>query len=200
MSHRIRHAMQDPTFSKQLLGTVEVDETYVGGKNIGKGHAATYDNKTPVVALVERGGNVRSMVMTDVTGDNLKAAVREHVMLWSHVYTDERGGYVGLDTRFEHKAVKHAVKEYARREGNIVVHTNTVEGFFSLLKRGVIGSFHHVSRKHLPLYLAEFDFRYNTRKDSDGKRTVEALGKTQGKRLTYKKPMGESRRQDATGK
>jgi transposase-like protein len=192
MAHRIRHAMQDPTFFGPLKGTVEVDETYVGGKTAGRG-AAYKGNKTPVVALVERGGNVRSMVMDHVTGTNLKAAVRQHVEEDSHVYTDEHGGYYGLDRTHGHKTVNHSKKEYARREMKLVVHTNTVEGYFSLLKRGVVGSFHHVSRKHLPLYLSEFDFRYNTRKQTDSERTVAALRKSQGKRLTYRNPTGKSR-------
>lgn len=183
MAHRLRHAMASETFAKQLTGTVEVDETYIGGKNTGKGWAANLDNKTPVVTLVERGGDARSMVMDRVTGANLKSAARENVMLCSNVYTDEHMGYVGLEPKFEHKRVKHTAKEYARREGTEVVHTNTVEGFFSLLKRGVIGSFHHVSRKHLPKYLSEFDFRYNHRKTTDGERTVAALLRTPGKRL-----------------
>ena len=129
---------------------------------------------------------VRSMVMDRVTGENLKAAVKENVMLCSDVYTDEHAGYVGLAPKFEHKSVKHSAKEYARKEGDANIHTNTVEGYFSLFKRGVIGSFHHISKKHLPLYLAEFDHRYNHRDTSDGKRMVEGMKKATGKRLSYK--------------
>ena len=95
---------------------------------------------------------------------------------------DEHAGYDGLNVKFQHEGVKHSQKEYVRGD----VHTNTVEGYFSLLKRGVIGTFHQVSRKHLPLYVAEFDHRYNHRKTTDGERTVAALRLAEGKRLTLK--------------
>lgn len=100
----------------------------------------------------------------------------------SPVYSDEHSGYGGLDVKFQHHTVKHSRKEYVRGE----IHTNTVEGYFSLLKRGVIGTFHQVSKKHLPLYLAEFDHRYNHRKTTDGERTLAALRLAEGKRLTLK--------------
>ena len=179
MMHRIRFALKHPAFSEKLMGTIEVDETYVGGKSRGRGHI---QNKTAVVSLVQRDGDVRSMVMERVTGRNLKKFVRDNVVICSPVYTDEHQGYVGLAPKFVHDAVKHGRKEYVR--GN--VHTNTAEGFFSLLKRGVIGTFHQVSRKHLPLYVAEFDHRYNHRKTTDGERTVAALRLAEGKRLTLK--------------
>jgi transposase-like protein len=180
MMHRIRYALKHPMFSEKIMGTVEVDETYVGGKHQTRKN--TWKNKVPVVSLVERGGNVRSTVMERVTGENLQKFVRDNVVVCSQVYTDEHLGYVGLGTKFQHDSVKHSRKEYLRGE----VHTNTVEGFFSLLKRGVIGTFHQVSRKHLPLYLAEFDHRYNHRKTTDGERTIAALRMAEGKRLTLK--------------
>jgi transposase-like protein len=186
MTHRIRHALRDPVFTDKLSGAVEVDETYVGGKNIGRGHKARLDNKTPVVALVERGGRVRSQVMERVTGMNLKKAIRDNVLICSDVHTDEHSGYLGLGPKYTHRVVKHCVKEYARREDGQVTHVNTAEGFFSLLKRGVIGTFHQVSKQHLHLYLAEFDHRWNHRKATDGERTVAGLVKARGKRLTYK--------------
>ena len=137
-------------------------------------------------SLVERGGNARSLVLDRVTGRNLKNAIMEHVQDGSTVCTDDFLAYRGMPKIFKHKAVKHSAKEYARREGDFTVHTNTVESKFSLLKRGVIGTFHQVSKKHLPLYLAEFDHRYNNRKITDGERTVSALKLAEGKRLTLK--------------
>jgi transposase-like protein len=188
MAHRIRHALRDPVFADKLSGAVEVDETYVGGRQIGVGRG-NRDNKTPVVALVERGGRVRSQVMERVTGKNLRKAIHDNVLICSDVHTDDSRAYtegVGLGPKYTHRVVKHRAKEYARREGGQVSHINTAECTFSLLKRGIIGTFHSISKKHLPLYLAEFDHRWNHRKMSDGERTVTALKKAEGKRLTYK--------------
>jgi transposase-like protein len=189
MAHRIRHAIQDPVFSEKLSGTVEVDETYVGGKQKGVGRGSK-KGKVPVVALLERGGRVRSQVMRHVTGNNLKQVVKDNVQICSDVHTDDHYGYRGLEPKFNHHVVKHSAKEYVRVEKDRIVTTNGVEGFFSLLKRGVVGTFHHVSEQHLPLYLAEFDHRHNTRFLTDGERTVIGLKKSAGKRLTYRQPMG----------
>jgi transposase-like protein len=186
MTHRIRHALRDTVYPDKLSGTVEMDETYIGGKNTGRGKSRRFENKTPVVALVERGGRVRSQVMERVTGKNLRGAIRENVLICSAVHTDDYPAYRGLGPKYTHRVVKHSAKEYARREDGQVTHTNTVEGFFGLLKRGVIGTFHQVSKKHLPLYLAEFDHRWNHRAVTDGERTVAGLMKARGKRLTYK--------------
>lgn len=180
MMHRIRYALKHPSFSEKLMGTIEVDETYVGGKC--KPGSNVWHNKSAVVSLVQRGGDVRSTVMERVTGANLQKFVRDNVVVCSEVFTDEHAGYDGLNVKFQHDGVKHTQKEYVRGK----VHTNTVEGYFSLLKRGVIGTFHQVSRKHLPLYVAEFDHRYNHRKTTDGERTVAALRLAEGKRLTLK--------------
>jgi transposase-like protein len=190
MQHRIRHALQESTFAKddKLSGTVEVDETYVGGKT--KGTRGGYKgNKTPVVSMLERGGRVRSKVMVKVTGVKLKEFIKDHATPGTVVNTDDNFGYRGLNAHgFEHQVIKHSVKEYVRKEGNRVVTTNGIEGYFSLLKRGVVGTFHKVSEQHLPLYLAEFDHRHNTRTLTDGERTVIALQKTVGKRLHYRQP------------
>jgi len=190
MQHRIRHSLRDPVFNDKLSGTVEVDETYVGGKQQGvKGKWR--DKKVPVVALLERGGRVRSQVMRHVTGNNLKQVVKDNVQICSDVNTDDHYGYRGLEPKFNHHVVKHSAKEYVRREKNRLVTTNGVEGFFSLLKRGVVGTFHHVSEQHLPLYLSEFDHRHNTRFLTDGERTVIGLKKANGKRLTYRPLVGK---------
>jgi transposase-like protein len=183
MAHRIRHAMQDPIFSEPLKGTVEADETYVGGKTRGKGPAYR-GNKTAVFSLVERNGNKRSMVMERVTSKNIRTAVEAHVEMGSKLMTDESNCYKWARPDYNRQFTSHGRKEYARGD----VHSNTVESSFSLLKRGVVGSFHHVTRKYLPLYLAEFDFRWNQRKVTDGERTVAGLRKTEGKRLTLKTP------------
>lgn len=184
MMHRIRYALKHPAFAEKLPSSyknaVEVDETYIGGKH--QRMSEKFKNKTAVVALVERGGNVRSQVMERVTGENLRKFVTDNVSAFSYVNSDDHFGYRGLDRKYEHGVVKHSNKEYVRGD----VHTNTVEGFFSLLKRGVIGTFHQVSKKHLPLYLAEFDHRYNHRKTTDGERTIEGIKLVEGKRLTLK--------------
>jgi transposase-like protein len=187
MTHRIRHAIQDPMFNDKLTGTIEADETYVGGKTRGKGRHFM-GNKVPVVSLVERGGRVRSQVMKRVTGKNLKAVLKANVEPSATIMTDDFYAYRGAAKDFaKHEAVKHSAKEYVRGEA----HTNGVEGFFSLLKRGVVGTFHHVSEQHLPLYLSEFDHRHNTRFLTDGERTVIGLKKSVGKRLTYRPLVGK---------
>jgi transposase-like protein len=190
MAHRIRMAMTEPPFQARLEGTVEVDETYIGGKarnrkrrwqgvqhKTGRG-----TDKAPVVSLVERGGKVRSMHVANVTSDEIKGAIRRHVNPTSKIMTDSFASYRGLDAEYAaHETVDH-YKEYVR-DGD--VHTNTVENFFSILKRGVNGVYHHVSEAHLHRYLAEFDFRYNARKLTDTERTRAALAGAPGKRLTY---------------
>lgn len=199
MAHRIRHAMAEESFPAKPDGTVEVDETYVGGKlrtgsmavkpgERPKDRPSPTANKAPVVALVERNGKVRSMHVANVTAANLKEVIREHVNPDAHVMTDESGVYQFVGKEFgRHSTVNHSAHEYSRHEADgTVASTNTVEGFFALLKRGVYGSFHHVSRQHLHRYLSEFDFRYNSRETTDGERTELALKGVSGKRLTYK--------------
>ncbi len=190
MTHRIRHALKDTTFAAPLSGVVEMDETYVGGKGRPgtrkPGRPAAGGNKTPVVSLVERDGSKRSMVMERVTSANLGAALTANVAAGADVMTDAYPAYRRVMGDFTHRSVNHSAGEYARREGEMVAHTNTVESSFSLLKRGVYGTFHSVSKKHLHLYLAEFDHRWNTRKETDGARTVTGIKKAKGKRLTYR--------------
>jgi transposase-like protein len=194
MAHRIRYAMtQEPLFSK-LNGTVEVDETYVGGKakNMHKSERekrikgrGTVD-KAPVVTLVERNGRVKSQYMESVTGENLKKALLECVETDACINTDESPSYSFVKDSFaEHKAVNHKAGEYVRDDA----HVNTSESVHALLKRGIIGTFHHVSKKHLHRYLNEFDFRFNARKISDGERTMKAIESVGGKRLMYKEPL-----------
>lgn len=186
MAHRIRYAMKQEPLSTMLKGQVEVDETYIGGKKKGKrGRGST--NKTPVVALVQRNGDVRTKVVKRVSAKELKSAIRENVHKDSIIYTDEWPSYRGIGKEFKggHKVVNHGIKEYVKDDA----YTNTAEAYFSLLKRGVNGIFHHVSKRHLHRYCSEFDFRWNTRKIDDGERTVEAIKCVEGKRLTYKEPI-----------
>lgn len=191
MAHRIRLAMKCEPFAKLLSGTVEVDETYVGGKSRGKGYRHGIDNKTPVVSMVERSeeGRKYSLVMPKVTAKNLREAIKENVAQGATVNTDESNVYkgVGLDG-FKHETVNHKNRKYVRKfkDGRTIT-TNTVEGSFSLLKRGIVGAFHHVSREHLHRYVGEFDYRWNERLATDVERTAKALEQTKGKRLSYKK-------------
>jgi transposase-like protein len=193
MFHRIREAMSDPGFSAKLSGIVEVDETYVGGKRKGRvGRPGKGDpQKVPVVALVERGGRVRSSHVTTVGARELKGAIRENVDRKARIMTDQFQSYKGLDKEFaSHEVVNHAEGEYVRGDA----HTNTAEGYFANLKRGINGSYHHVSQKHLHRYLSEFDFRWNARDTSDSTRTVTALSQVEGKRLMYRDSSGRSHR------
>lgn len=140
-------------------------------------------NKTPVVSLVERGGTVRSRVVTNVTGKNIKEVLQANVSPDATLMTDAYHIYREPGKDFAaHQAVDHGKGEYVRGE----THTNTVEGFFSQLKRSLDGTHHHVSAKHLHRYVGEFDYRYNTRDITDGERTVLAIQQTAGKRLMYK--------------
>ena len=184
MAHRVRHALRDTEFAEKLDGTIEADECFVPTGTKGEGKPVR--KLTPVFAMVQRGGAVRSKVMPTVNGANLKQAIRENVAICSEVHTDMNQGYAGLEPKFTHKTVKHAAREYSRREGENIVSTCAVESYFSLLKRGVVGTFHHISAQHLPLYLAEFDHRHNCRKMTDGERTDVGLTKAVGKRLIYK--------------
>ena len=181
MAHRIRYAMNAGPLAELLKGIVEIDETYVGGKTRGMGPAYK-GNKTPVVSLVQRDGVKRSVVMERVTAKNIHAAVKAHVAAGEKIMTDESPLYTGLRTTFQKQSVCHGRGEYVRGEA----HTNTVESSFALLKRGVIGAFHHVSKTHLGRYLSEFDFRWNSRKTTDGERTVLAVAGFAGKRLKYR--------------
>jgi len=199
LCHRIRHAM-DREPLKGLLGTgggtVEADETWVGGKprkragrheRLGTFERKPVPTKTRVVGLVERGGRARARVVPDLTAPTLKAAVRAHVDPSARLMTDENHAYSGLGSEFAggHETVNHSAGEYARGDAT----TNTVEGFFGLFKRGVTGSFHHISERHMDRYLNEFSFRWDLRKVSDGERTVEAIKASEGKRLMYRQPV-----------
>jgi len=200
MMHRIRFAMADDYTATAKMGgddkILEADETYVGGKPRKHRHVRgpekgwTKDRKVPVFAIVERGGNMRSFVPADVTAKNLEPILRENALMESHLMTDRANIYrFALGKPFRrHSMTDHSAGEYAR-DGWI--HSNTVESAFSLLKRGVMGTFHNISRKHLHRYVAEFDFRWNHRKIDDGARTAAAIRHAQGKRLRYREPVAK---------
>ncbi len=181
MAHRVRYAMEQGHFGK-LKGTVEADETYVGGRRRRMGNATGLENKVPVVSLVQRDGKVRSFVVPTVSATNLREVLTKNIHPTANLMTDELHLYKDIGKDFaSHKTVIHSHYEYVR--GN--VYTNTVEGFFSIFKRGINGVYHHVSKEHLHRYLAEFDFRYNNRKIDDHERTLKALAGFEGKRLKY---------------
>ena len=192
MTHRIREAMKaNPS---GLLGgggkIVEADETYFGtktGKSLkGKKGGNAHKAMNKIVSLVERDGEVRSFHVADVSGTNLKAVLYNQIAKDSHVVTDASPRYnqVKRERAFDkYEHVNHSIGEYARG----IAHTNTVEGYFSILKRGLKGTYHHVSSEHLPRYTNEFDFRYNLRTVNDGQRADEALRQITGKRLTYRR-------------
>ena len=182
MCHRIRFAMEG-LFSIKLQGVVEVDETYIGGKK--KNWIARQPRpKVPVISLVQRGGDVRSFPVEHADAKSARKLIQAHITKEATLVTDGSSIYDHMDKHgySDHRIINHVEFEYVR--GN--VYTNTVEGYFSILKRGIVGVYHHVSYAHLFRYLAEFDFRYNGRKIQDSERTLLALKGFEGKRLTYK--------------
>lgn len=175
------------------VALVAVDETYVGGKRRkgtpGEPLYGRATKKQAVVALVERDGRVRTRLMVRPDKNSLREAIREVVHPTATIHTDEYSAYHGIGDYFlgGHKTVAHSRGEYAR-DG---VHVNDAEAFFALFKRGIVGSFHSISRKHMPRYLTEFSFRWDHRKRTDGERTAAAIKGVEGKRLMYRDPVGK---------
>ena len=198
LTHRIREAMADGQLG-QLGGegkTVEADATYVGGKERNK-HAHKRNpnskggaGKLVVHTLVERGGRARSHHIPNVNGKTLRPILTAHIDAKSALMTDMHGGYFHVGKEFSsHGTTDHERGEYARGD----IHSNTVEGYFAIFKRGVVGVYHNVSEAHLHRYLAEFDFRYSNREKrgvDDVSRADIALQGAKGKRLTYRTTCG----------
>jgi transposase-like protein len=198
LGHRIREAMGDDSHKADggLGGAdkvVEVDEAYVGGKGKNRAYRETAPKKA-VVTLVERDGRAASFHVANVTAKNVRSVVVKNTNRASTIMTDEANTYVRLGREFAaHKSVDHSRAEYAYfdRATDKVVSTNAAENFFSILKRGIVGTYHSVSEAHLHRYLKEFDFRYNNRSGlgvEDAERAAKMLKGIEGKRLTYNQP------------
>ena len=187
MAHRIREAMagdDSPLGGPETV--VEADETYVGGKARNRATRKPAPKKA-VVALVERDGMARSFHVANVNAKTLRPLIVTNVDRSAHLMTDESPVYTRVGREFNgHSSVNHSASEYVTTGG--FKHSNTVENFFSIFKRGVIGTYHHMSEAHLARYCREFDFRYNTRKLTDSERTIEAIKGARGKRLMYRQP------------
>lgn len=197
MAHRIRWALTQDPIKQVLSGIVEIDETYVGGK-IRTGRQSTRpgerpkdmpvgtSNKAPVVAVLQRGGCVRSEYMERVNSKNMKAMVERLVSDKAHLMSDSSSVLRGVEKRYNRHQVNHSAGEYVRIEGDLMVSTNSIESYFALLKRGNYGVYHHWSKKYMPRYLREFDWRYNMRKVDDSERAALLVRKAAGKRLLLK--------------
>ncbi len=190
MTHRIREAMRDvdPAPLGSNGGTVEVDETFIGhdkskkprGQKKGRG----YHHKYKVLTLVERGGTTRSFHVDAVNAKTLAPILRQQIYRDANLMTDEASYYTKVGREFaSHGVVRHNQGEYGRGK----THTNTIEGFFSIFKRGMKGIYQHCGERHLHRYLTEFDFRYNARQITDAERAAKALQGITGKRLTYRR-------------
>lgn len=189
MLQRIRHAMHTNSLSLPLDGTIEADETFVGGKE-GNKHKNKKQKgtqgrstltKTPVIGVLERGGRITAKTIKDVSGETISNFVKKHVKPGSTLYTDEWKGYNKLDREYDHFRVNHSVGKFVVGD----IHTNSIEGFWSLLKRGIIGIYHYVSAKHLDKYVDAAEFRYNLRDISDTERFHQLISFSSHRRLTY---------------
>ena len=207
MCHRLREAMAPLT--RDALGgfgkVVEADLTWIGGKEQnkhvskrGKTRADKMENKQIVHTLIERGGRARSDHVANISSKTLRPVVMKQVHRTTTLMTDDGGEYRRIGAEFHfHGTTNHSAGEYVRGD----IHSNTVEGYFAILKRGIVGTYHHVSEAHLKRYLAEFDFRYSERSAlgvDDSERTTRALKGIVGKRLTYRRT-NESNHAEAKG-
>lgn len=197
MTHRIREAMTSGTLTPMGGSgkTLEADETYFGNKFERRAGARGWSHKNAIFTLVERKGHARSFHIPRVNGDTLRPILQANADKASTLYTDENRAYMNVHQDVHvHDTVVHSAGEYARGP----VTTNTVEGYFSILKRGLIGTYHHVSEAHLQRYVSEFDFRYNHRTAlgfTDNQRANAVMKEIGGKRLTYRRI--NSKAQDA---
>lgn len=189
MLQRIRTAFGLNRGKDKLTGTCEADETYIGGKEKNKHknkrifgtQGRSIKTKIPVVGIIERGGELRASVVENTTRKHLQTFINEHMETGAKINTDEWKGYKGLSKTYDHNFVRHNTGEYVQGD----VHTNTLEGFWSLLKRGLSGIYHTISKKHLQRYVDEFVFRYNTRMDTGVERFNKFL-KNISTQISYK--------------
>jgi transposase-like protein len=189
MCHRIRESMK-PTDAAPIGGqsnVVEADETFIGGKAKNRAYAKKEPKKHAVMTLVDRDGESRSFHIANVKAKTLREKIVTTVSRKSHLMTDELASYEKVGKEFaNHGTVNHSANQFAKLGG--FVHTNTAECRFSLMKRAVFGTHHSISEAHLPRYLSEWDFKWNTRNITDGERAALALKGAEGRRLTYRQP------------
>jgi transposase-like protein len=193
LSHRVRWAMADPAIqSHKLSGIIEADETFIGGRPrypLGHPKRKKFKDKIAIMAVLQRGAGIRASVAQSVTTGNVKWMLSRWVESGSTLMTDEfkpyetHARYFGL----EHHRLCHWRKEYVRADDR-AIHLNSIESFWAVLKRGLHGTYHAVSREHLHRYLSEFQFRYNTRELGDGERLAQAVRQADGRRLCYREP------------
>jgi len=206
LCHRIRHAMKcEPAAGLLLKGAVQCDETYVGADRTKVHHVPKGEkrrkrgrgtDKTAVFLVVETDGRARSQPVARVDGNTLREVMQKHIDPSSTIVTDEMASYPKAVKGFAaHETVNHRAEEYVNERGFT---TNTAESYFALLKRGIIGAFHHVSPTHLHRYCDEFSFRWDHRKARDAERRETAIKQTEGKRLVFKMPIGDKPDQSIT--
>jgi transposase-like protein len=189
LCHRIRESMK-PTGAAPIGGeskVVEADESFIGGKAKNRAYAKKEPKKHAVLTLVERNGESRSFHIANVKAKTLREKIVTTVSRKSHLMTDELASYEKVGKEFaNHGTVNHSANEFSKLGG--FAHTNTAECRFSLMKRAVFGTHHSISEAHLPRYLTEWDFKWNTRNITDGERAALALKGAEGRRLTYRGP------------
>ncbi len=199
--HRIREMLKDKTTAPLGAGggMVEVDESYFGGKEKNKykdkrmanAQGRSSKGKTPVVGLVERGGKILTFVTENTGKETLHQIIDNNVADEAIIVTDAHGAYVGLNAKYNHIVVKHENGGYVKRDGVHKFHTQNIENFWSIFKRGYIGVYHYMSKEHLKRYCSEFGYRYNTRELTSIERFEDALRSVSNARITYKGLIGK---------